>query len=143
MTLVVDASVAAKWFVEEEEGSAEAARLLRRGEGLVAPDLVVPEVCNVAWRKLRAGEMTTGQARAAVEGVAQLFDDLVPAARLAPRSFAIARELDHPVYDCFYLALAETQDARFVTADRRLIARFAETPWARRLASLYDGDGDV
>jgi len=33
---------------------------------------------------------------------------------------------DHPVYDCVYLALAEHEDATFVTADRRLVERAAK-----------------
>ena len=54
MTLVVDASVACRWFVEEE-GSVQAEALLTGDEGLVAPDLIIAEVCNAAWRKLRTG----------------------------------------------------------------------------------------
>ena len=47
MTLVVDANVAIKWFVEESRSDAARA-VLASGEPLVAPDLVVPEVCNAA-----------------------------------------------------------------------------------------------
>ena len=55
MTLVVDASVAIKWFVEESRSDAARA-VLTSGESLVAPDLVVPEACNAAastslWQK--------------------------------------------------------------------------------------------
>jgi predicted nucleic acid-binding protein len=32
-----------------------------------------------------------------------------------------AIELDHPAYDCLYLALAVENDCRFVTADERLV----------------------
>ena len=39
MTLVVDASVACKWFVEEP-GSADADKFLAGGDELVAPDLM-------------------------------------------------------------------------------------------------------
>ncbi len=43
MTLVVDASVALKWFVAED-GSTRAAALLAGPELLVAPDLIEDEV---------------------------------------------------------------------------------------------------
>jgi len=49
--------------------------------------------------------------------------------RLSARAFALAHELDHPVYDCVYLALAEVEDARLVTADRRLLARLRGSAW--------------
>ncbi len=140
MTLVVDASVACKWFVEEA-GSAAAAVLLEGGESLVAPDLVVAEVCNALWRKLRAGEIAAEQAEAGVEGLAGLFDDLVPSGRLAVDAFAIAKALRHPVYDCFYLALAEHGDTRLVTADAALLGRLAGTPWARRAMGLGEDGG--
>ncbi len=140
MTLVVDASVACKWLVEEV-GSAEAAKLLAGNEGLIAPDLVVPEVCNALWRKSRAGQIDAGVARELVDGIAGFFDTLVPSAAIAARSFAIAETLDHPVYDCFYLALAEHADAPLVTADARLLKRLAGTTWARRATSIHDADG--
>ena len=37
----------------------------------------------------------------------------------------LARRLGHPVYDCVYLALAEREDAAFVTADQRLLRRLS------------------
>ena len=140
MTLAVDAGVACKWLVEEA-GSTEAAKLLAGNEELIAPDLVIPEVCNALRKKSRAGLIAAAQARELVEGIAEFFDALVPSARLAARSFAIAETLDHPVYDCFYLALAEHADTQLVTADARLLNRLAETTWAQRATSIYDADG--
>jgi hypothetical protein len=46
----------------------------------------------------------------------------------------------HPVYDCFYLALAEQANASFVTADSRLFERLAGTPPAALAASLASFD---
>jgi predicted nucleic acid-binding protein len=48
---------------------------------------------------------------------------LRPTASLAPRALELALNLDHPVYDCFYLALAEAETAQMVTADRHLERR--------------------
>ena len=140
MTLVVDASVACKWLVEED-GSEAAAAVLDGGESLVAPDLIVAEVCNALWRKLRAGEIAPAQAEAGVESLAGIFDDLVASGRLAVRAFAIAEALRHPVYDCFYLALAEQGDTRLVTADAVLLGRLSGTAWAQRATGLGDLDG--
>ncbi len=56
MTVVVDASVVAKWFFPED-GSAEA-RALAGAETIVTVDLLVPEIVNVAWRKVRTGDAT-------------------------------------------------------------------------------------
>jgi predicted nucleic acid-binding protein len=63
---------------------------------------------------------------------------LIPDEALAAAAMQIARRLDHPVYDCFYLALAEQRDARMITADRRLIARLHGTGWEYRVQALAD-----
>jgi predicted nucleic acid-binding protein len=47
---------------------------------------------------------------------------------------AIALDLDHPVYDCFYLALAEIEQNAMVTADQRLLTRLSGS----KLAALAE-----
>ena len=138
MTLVIDASVACKWFIREPH-SDRAEELLAGDETLIAPDLIIPEVCNVAWLRQRRGEITSDQASAMVDGLPELLDEIVSPVQLAPRALAIAGALAHPAYDCFYLALAELRDTRMVTADRRLIGRLATTPWARLIVGLEGG----
>jgi predicted nucleic acid-binding protein len=48
----------------------------------------------------------------------------------------IAGELDHPVYDCFYLALAELERTILVTADTRLLGKVGSTSWEERVVDL-------
>ena len=62
MAVVVDAGVAIKWFIDEP-GSDVARALWRDEPDLLAPDLLVPEVCNAAWRKVRLGESNPAQAQ--------------------------------------------------------------------------------
>ena len=119
-TLVVDASVAFRAFIEdplsercrEVFGDADARR--------VAPELVVYEVVNAAWKMARSGLLAWEAAREIAVEVAPCFDALVAGASLAPHAADLSRRLDHPAYDCFYLALAEREEARLVCADRRL-----------------------
>jgi predicted nucleic acid-binding protein len=40
---------------------------------------------------------------------------------LSERAFALAQRFDHPVYDCFYVTLAESESAVLVTDDEKLI----------------------
>ena len=106
MRIVVDASVAVKWFVLEAN-SEHARRLLASDATLVAPDLIVAETANVMWKRQRVGGITPEQATEAVAALPLIFAELLPSAHLVARAAAIARALDHPVYDCFYLAAAE------------------------------------
>ena len=46
--------------------------------------------------------------------------------------------ISHSVYDCIYLALADREDCRFVTADRRLRNVVASGPWAPSVISLAE-----
>jgi predicted nucleic acid-binding protein len=132
---VVDASVAFKWVVREE-GSEAARALVAAGEPLVAPELVLVEVANAAWKGVRRGLVAPEQLAAATERLPDWLDQIHPVRPLLPRAVAIARELGHPVYDCVYLALAERAAAVLVTADQRLLARVAGTPWASPVREL-------
>ena len=135
MTLVVDASVALKWFVAEPD-SATALDVLASDEPLIAPDLVVAELCNAAWRLWRRQEMTLDQVVIVAGRASFAFAETAPSEALAAKATDIAVRLDHPVYDCLYLALAELRDARVVTADRRLVSRVGDTPWRGYVIAL-------
>lgn len=137
MTIVVDASVALKWFLPEPD-SAMAEDLLGGNATLVAPTLIVSEVCNATWKRLRRGETTVQHAEWVPDRIGTVGMLLIPDETLAAAAMQIARRLDHPVYDCFYLALAEQRDATMVTADRRLIARVSGTEWQGSVVALAD-----
>lgn len=132
MTRVVDTSVAVKWFVAED-GQQAAEKLI--GQPLVAPELLLAEVCNVAWKKQRKGEIDPAQAAMAPQIVTS-FVKILPSQGLAGRALDVAIELDHPVYDCFFLALCEAHSLVMVTADARLIRRCAGTPFEALLEPL-------
>ena len=113
----------------EAPDSAAAIVLLEGDEPLLAPDLVVAEVTNAAWKLARAGEISNEHGARIAAAVPAAFSALAGAARLSARAFALAHELEHPVYDCLYLALAEIEDVRVVTADQRLLARLRGSAW--------------
>ena len=128
MIVVVDASVAVKWFIHEPDRPA-ARRLLEPDSRLVAPDLIVAEVASAMWKRAVAGESDPRQAPLMAASLPRFFTRLLPLVPLAARALEIAAELRHPVYDCFSLALAEREEAPLVTADRRLIERLAGSRW--------------
>jgi predicted nucleic acid-binding protein len=121
---VVDASIAVKWVVPEV--LSDKADRVRDHEGdVLAPDLLLVEVANALWRKTAAGEISAREADAALDLVRRSGIDLRPTGALVPRAMEVARRLGHPVYDCVYLALAEREQAAFVTADHRLLRRLS------------------
>ena len=133
--IVVDASVAAKWYLDED--GAEAALEIARGSvPMIAPDLLIVEVANAMWRKARIGQISDRQLTSLVGHLPGALDRLVPIAELLEPALGLARQFDHPVYDCCYLALAVRSDAMLITADERFLRRFSDTPLAGRLSSL-------
>ena len=133
MTIVIDASVALKWVLDEPGRDAADALL---DEELIAPALWLVEAANALWRRSQRGEISADQARArllelhtAPVTTTQVVDDLVVAADLA-------HELGHPVYDCLYLALALREATYVVTADRRFHAAVQRAPALREAVRL-------
>jgi len=141
MTLVVDASVAIKWLVDEPD-HISARSLLDRNEELQAPDFVLIETANVLWKKVRRLEVTEEQAADGLDSLPRLFESMVPSGLLIARALRLAIELAHPVYDCLYLACAERAGAHLVTADNQFALRARTLSGGARTHTLSElGEG--
>jgi len=117
--VVVDASVAVKWFIPEE-GSGRAQAVLESDRELLAPDLLWREVANVLWRNYRRQELDARAARRILRDLARVPIDFHPAAGLAEAALETAITHGITAHDGLYLALAMGQGCPLVTADRRL-----------------------
>src|SRR5450756_44409 len=98
MTIVVDASVALRWCFQLT-GSDRAEELLRSDDHLIAPDLVIAEIANAAWKFVIFDRMIAESAMSAVREVVKAFEELVPISVLKDRGLGIAIELRQPAYD--------------------------------------------
>ncbi len=130
-TCVLDASVAAKWFLPAtgEPLAQEALQLLgryARGEmRFLVPDLFWPEFANILWKAARQGRCSEKTALAALASLKTLELPTVAARSLAEDALRMAVTFDRTVYDCVYVALAVKSNAPLVTADERLAAALA------------------
>jgi predicted nucleic acid-binding protein len=116
--IIVDASVALKWVLDEDDSPL--ARALAQRE-LSAPDLLWSECANALWRWARTGALPGRIAHQRLAALRRAPVTLTPTGRLLDRALTLAIEIDHPIYDCAYLALALAQGAQVVSADRRFV----------------------
>lgn len=128
-TLVIDASIAIKWVVEED-GTPQALVLRQLGK-LIAPDLLCAECANILWKKVQRDELSRQEALLAARLLQAAEIELLPTRSFLEAATRIAIELDHPAYDCLYLALAVASDCRFVTADQRFLRKLGVGPGGR------------
>jgi predicted nucleic acid-binding protein len=129
-TLVLDASVAAKWMLPAEQAlQEEAASLLRdyaRGTiQFIVPDIFWPEIANVAWKSVRQGRWTAGSAENAIREMTKRQFPTVSSLQILPQALEIAVHFDRSVYDALYVALAVSRKLVFITADERLVNALA------------------
>ncbi len=122
--LVVDASVVIKWVVIEKDS--EQAQQLRRRCRLVAPELVVAEVADLLWKKIRLGEFSLSEAQEAAGFIRETGIEIRPMLGLLGDAIRLADRIRHPAYDCIYLALALATGIRFVTADERFLGKLRD-----------------
>lgn len=133
---LVDSSVAIKWVVQEEDTVA-ALDLLSRHHVLV-PGLFWAECANILFKKVREKQVARPDAIGIWATLEALGLSTVPPPKgMMATALEISLELDHPAYDCVYLAFARTLGVRFVTADRRLL-RTLERNQATGSGSLSD-----
>ena len=137
MTLVVDANVAVKWFIQQQ-GSDHARRVQSYRGALIAPAMLIAETTNGFWRHVVHGDISPSFARTAVIGLPRWFAELVEDQLLAPAALDLAVELNYALYDCIYLALSLARSAPMVTADKRLINRLASTKHKSHVIDLAD-----
>jgi predicted nucleic acid-binding protein len=121
MTLIVDASVAVKWVLPEV-GSERAVAIRTTDEDLIAPSLACAEIGNAIWRAVLRGNFSAVEARENLKVAIAHYQRIILLEELTDAAMALAIRLKHPIYDCFYLALAERERCALITADARLIA---------------------
>ncbi|MEW6481587.1 MAG: type II toxin-antitoxin system VapC family toxin [bacterium] len=135
--IVIDASVALKWFLQEKDSD----RALRIREehlsglrGLNAPDLILSEVSNV----LRFSPHYNSQATKSA--LVSLLDIDINVVVLSRGIYELAIELAYryeiTVYDAIYVALAQDLGYDFITADEKLYQKVKGLRFVKLLSKI-------
>ncbi len=138
---VVDASVAAKWHLRDEEFVEPSIALLedfREGRvHLSAPDHIRHEVASAILkttrREQRRARLPVDVGRRAIEVLLSWGLELERSDNLVPYAYSLASRLGCSFYVGLYLALAESTRAPLIYADNKLknalADRFAFAVW--------------
>lgn len=127
--MILDASVAAKWFLKGEAYEPQALRCREDFEAgsvdLSAPALIRYEVANAIWKRKDIKDTDAGKlAERAVSYLNALIVEESP--HLPKRIIHISRTLEIPYYDSTYLALTEQLQQPLLTADKELLTKARE-----------------
>jgi predicted nucleic acid-binding protein len=121
LACVLDASAAVRLILADPAATDLAERV--GGAALVlAPELMLTKLDNTLWKLQRADRLNDLDPQELLAEARELVDRLEPDRHLQAETLALACHLNHPVYDCLYLALARREAASLISSDRRLNA---------------------
>ena len=129
--LIVDASVAIKWFppFDREPLAVEARAVLGRWSRaeiqIAVPDLFWAELGNILWKSVRVGRCSRSEADELLRTMQMMNLPAIPSAQLVELALSIASFHGRAIYDCLYVALAKQLDAEMVSADEKLVGSLA------------------
>jgi predicted nucleic acid-binding protein len=135
--LAVDASVMAKWVLREPD-SEKLRSVVTATDELVAPDLLWSELASVLWKHQRRGMFSADHVRRMLRDLLGLSVRTLPVREHIGEVLGYASGLDHSPYGCAYLAIADAEGCRLLTADRRFYDALARSAFADR--ALWLGD---
>lgn len=122
--LVVDSSVAVKWFVVEPYSDQAVSILEDYSKGattFLAPDLIYPEFGNIIWKKQQFQGLDVNDGQEIVQAFCTLSLEITPSVDLVNDAYTLAKTHRRTVYDMLYLALSIRENCSFVTADEKLV----------------------
>lgn len=132
MKWVIDASVAVKWYIQENWNE-EADFILCQSSILTAPDFLLVESANIFWKKVIKQELTCEESQINLNLLYQSIDRFVSSQLLYSQSLQLAFEVNHSIYDMMYLSTALITDSIVITADRRFFDCVNNSPYHHQI----------
>jgi len=121
LACVLDASAAVR-LILADPAAADLAERVGGAALVLAPELMLSELANTLWKLRRADRLNDLDPQELLAEARELVDRLEPDRHLQAEALALACHLNHPVYDCLYLALARREATSLISSDQRLNA---------------------
>ena len=137
--ICVDASVAAKWVLSEDDSDlADQIYITFHEGGIIAPPFLPVEVTNAIWKHVVRGPLTVAEAQEALAKFLEFELEISERSGLHRLALDLTYRFSlRAVYDMHYVALAQLAGCDLWTADRRLLnAVSGRLPFVRDLAEV-------
>jgi len=148
--VVVDASLALKWVLREDDSDLARSLLTSwngNGVEIMVPALFAYEITNILYRQVVTNKLTYEQASFFQEGIFSLkiAFDFSHHKEISRKAMFLANRFRLPAsYDAHYLALAEREQCEYWTADARLLNGLrGQLPWVRNLSDHQTDGSDA
>ena len=125
-SFVIDPTIALKCLLPEADSEQALAAIDRHA--LQAPEWLAAECAEVLAHRVRQGEIDRERAAAALDDLELLPISWVADRQLIAAAFDIAADIERPIQDCLYLALAVERNLQLLTADRTLLQALEHHP---------------
>ncbi len=120
MIAVLDVSAAVDVVLQKDSNN-EFSAILKNADAILAPDIYISEVANVAWKYHKQAGYSHSQSSYLAETGILIIDKFIPAADLWKEALHEAILNNHSVYDLLYLVCARRSGGILLTRDKKLI----------------------
>lgn len=122
---VIDVSVAIKWYIPEPlyGHAVDFLDSLKQPDvQFYAPDLIIPELGNVLWKKVRGNELSSDEAEKITDILCEAFPVMLLDSTLYLKgAMKLALIYGRTIYDSLYLATAIAHEGCLITADHKMV----------------------
>lgn len=141
--LVIDSSVALKWWLDDEEYVEEARFLLNEvvtgNIELVVPELWFYEIANGINTAVKRGRISNDTGEEFIEELQSVTATLVPVNSHLSKTYKESAKYNHAIYDIVYMVVAESEQIPFITADKKFSDKVkGEKPFVTHLSDCND-----
>ena len=121
---VIDTNVMAYFLLRTEPFFRLLEAFFRKNEELLAPDIWRPELLNVLWMAVRNRKLTQETAGQLFQAAGHLVTQTIPSNAIWRSALKHSCTAEHPVYDTFFVALAERENVPLWTFDKKIMKHF-------------------
>lgn len=131
MSVVIDANIAVKWVVEEDHSQLASALLRHKPDSpIIAPDIILIESANALRKKHVFNDYPAEDVPICMDVIEAGIFILISSYQLYKNALSLSLEINHPIYDCLYLAASIHTRTQLVTPDQKFCSKLQNSRYS-------------